>query len=318
MTARPGYFKKLALATTAATYGLILFGGLVRAAGAGMGCPDWPRCYGRWVPPTRLSELPAGYDPSQFNAALTWTEYANRLLGVTTGFLIVATLAAAFAAHRRNPRILWPVVAAVLGVGYQGWLGGRVVAHQLASWVVTAHLLAALVIVSLLLYATANAFFPPDASATVSRRGARLGRFVSAAIVLTGCQILLGTAVRGAVDRGAATIPRDRLVASVGLPDVAHRNLALAVLAASVGLFVLAQRARPVFRPLRIAAATALVLCGLQVAAGGVLAYLGLPRAVQVAHVSIASLLLGAQTLLAVVAFRLPADERGDTHAASA
>jgi cytochrome c oxidase assembly protein subunit 15 len=315
---RPGYFKKLALATTAATYGLILFGGLVRAAGAGMGCPDWPRCYGRWIPPTRLSELPPGFDPSQFNAALTWTEYLNRLLGVTTGFLILGTLAAALAGHRRDPRILWPVVAAVLGVGYQGWLGGRVVAHQLAPWVVTAHLLAALLIVSLLLYATVNAFFPVGPSATLSRSGARLGRLACALIVLTVCQIVLGTQVRGAIDLGAATIPRERLVASVGLADVAHRNVALAVFAASVGLFVLVRRVRPVFRPLRIAAAVALVLCGLQIAAGGVLAYLGLPRAVQVAHVSIASLLLGAQTLLALVAFRFPADERAGADGANA
>jgi cytochrome c oxidase assembly protein subunit 15 len=230
---------------------------------------------------------------------------------MTTGFLILATLAAALAVHRHKPEILWPVVAAVVGVGYQGWLGGRVVAHQLAPWVVTAHLLAALLIVSSLLYATTNAFFPLSPSAPRNRRDVRLGRLACASVVLTACQIVLGTAVRGAIDVGAATIPRERLVASVGLADVAHRSVALAVLAASVGLFILARRARPVFLPLRIAAATALVLCGLQIAGGSVLAYLGLPRAVQVAHVSIASLLLGAQTFLALVAFRLPPDERG-------
>jgi heme a synthase len=310
MTMRLDDFKKLSLATTVATYSLIVFGGLVRAAGAGMGCPDWPKCFGRWIPPTRVSDLPPGFDPSQFNAALTWTEYLNRLMGVTTGFLILATLAATLALHRRNARVLWPVAAAVLGVGFQGWLGGRVVAHQLAPWVVTAHLLAALLIVSLLLYATANAFLPHDPSARASRTGARLGRLACGFIVLTAVQIVLGTQVRGAIDRGAATIPRERLVASVGLADVAHRNVALAVLAASAGLFVLARRARPVFGPLRIAAATALGLCGLQVIAGGILAYFGLPRTVQLAHLAIASLLLGAETLLAILAFRLPADDR--------
>jgi heme a synthase len=318
MTMRLDDFKKLSLATTVATYSLIVFGGLVRAAGAGMGCPDWPKCFGRWIPPTRVSDLPPGFDPSQFNAALTWTEYLNRLMGVTTGFLILATLAATLALHRRNARVLWPVAAAVLGVGFQGWLGGRVVAHQLAPWVVTAHLLAALLIVSLLLYATANAFLPHDPSARASRTGARLGRLACGFIVLTAVQIVLGTQVRGAIDRGAATIPRERLVASVGLADVAHRNVALAVLAASAGLFVLARRARPVFRPLRIAAATALGLCGLQVIAGGILAYFGLPRTVQLAHLAIASLLLGAETLLAILAFRLPADDRDGADYANA
>jgi heme A synthase len=87
-------FARLALATTVATYLLILVGALVRASGAGLGCPDWPMCYGRWIPPTSVSQLPAGYDPATFNAILTWTEYTNRLLGVSIGFLIIATAVA--------------------------------------------------------------------------------------------------------------------------------------------------------------------------------------------------------------------------------
>jgi len=88
-------FQKLALATTATTYLLILVGGLVRAAGAGLGCPDWPKCFGSWVPPTGADQLPPGFDPAQFNPALAWTEYLNRLLGVLVGCLIFATLVAA-------------------------------------------------------------------------------------------------------------------------------------------------------------------------------------------------------------------------------
>jgi len=296
-------FQKLALATTGVTYLLILVGGLVRASGAGMGCPDWPRCFGLWVPPTRADELPSGFDPAQFNAALTWTEYLNRLLGVTTGFLIFATLVAALVKHRSNPGVLWPVVAAFLGVGYQGWLGGRVVAHQLAPWVVTAHLVVALVIVSLLLYATTNAFFPARQDRAPAGRGdTLLGRLAPALIALTLAQIALGTQVRGAIDRRAGVLPRGSLVAAVGLADVAHRSLALVVFAASLWLFLRVRRRHRSFRPLAAAAAAVVVLSGLQIAAGAVLAYLSLPRPVQVAHLSIASLLLGAQTLVALLA----------------
>ena len=88
---------RMALITLCAVYFLILVGSSVRASGAGMGCPDWPTCFGQWIPPTHESQLPAnyqeiyadlGYAETRFNAVKTWTEYANRLTGVTIGFLI--------------------------------------------------------------------------------------------------------------------------------------------------------------------------------------------------------------------------------------
>ena len=67
-------FQKTAIGTVFATIFLIFIGGLVRASGAGLGCPDWPRCFGTWVPPTNLSDLPPQFDPNQFNVVKTWTE----------------------------------------------------------------------------------------------------------------------------------------------------------------------------------------------------------------------------------------------------
>src|SRR5262245_2458037 len=231
-------FQRLALETTAVTYLLILVGGLVRASGAGMGCPDWPKCFGLWIPPTSAAELPSGYDPAQFNAALTWIEYLNRLLGVATGFLILATLVAALVRHRRTPRVLWPVVLAFLGVGFQGWLGGRVVTHGLAPWIVTVHLLMALVIVSLLLYATVSAFYPRGA--TRAEPGRRvLCRAAWALAAVTFVQIALGTRVRGALDLLArdGLVARGERLAAVGGADVVHRSAALVVLGAALALF---------------------------------------------------------------------------------
>src|SRR5262245_6563212 len=195
-------FQRLALWTTASTYFLILVGGLVRASGAGLGCPDWPRCFGSWVPPASAAELPAGFDASQFNPTLMWTEYLNRLLGVLVGFLILGTLVSAFRHHRRTGGILWPTLAAFLLVGFQGWLGGVVVQQELASWIVTVHLVVALIIVSLLRYATVFAFFsdhPRPSAATVARR-VPLSWAVLALILLTLVQVALGAQVRGHVD----------------------------------------------------------------------------------------------------------------------
>lgn len=299
-------FQKLALATTATTYLLILVGGLVRASGAGMGCPDWPRCFGLWVPPTRAAELPPGFDPAQFNAALTWTEYVNRLLGVTTGFLIFATLVAALARHRRAPGILWPSVAAFLGVGFQGWLGGRVVAHGLAPWIVTTHLVVALVIVSLLLYATVNAFF--SGRAPTAPGGDPVAAWLAPGLVaLTLIQVALGTQVRGAVDVAAALgTDRSRILRAMGGFEDAHRLVAVCVFAVAVWLW---SRVHGTGSPraVRGAATSVVWLAAAQIGAGLLLAGLALPRPVQVAHLSIASLLLGAEMLLTLLIRRLPA-----------
>lgn len=311
-------FQMLAAATTATTYLLILVGGLVRAVGAGLGCPDWPKCFGSWVPPLRADELPPGFDPLLFNAPLTWTEYLNRLLGVLVGVLILATLAAAIVRHRRTRRVLWPTGAAFLLVGFQGWLGGRVVAHGLEPWIVTAHLVVALTIVSLLLYATVNAFFSaPDCTPSTERR--RIGRGAQALIALTLVQVAVGTQVRSRIDAAAAAgqARREELLGSVGGVDPVHRSTALLVLAGGIALFIAVRRRPrgPVW--LRGAGGAVFALILAQISAGVILATFGLPRAVQVAHLTIASLLLGAETLVALLAYRLPEDSAREAVTAS-
>ena len=85
-------FRTFAYLSTGLTYLLIFIGGLVRVAGAGMGCPDWPKCFGRWIPPTSLDQLPVYIDPAQFNIVLAWIEYCNRVFGTLVGVTITITL----------------------------------------------------------------------------------------------------------------------------------------------------------------------------------------------------------------------------------
>ena len=286
-------FQKLELWTTATTYFLILVGGLVRASGAGLGCPDWPRCFGSWIPPASAADLPPQFDPSQFNPVLMWTEYLNRLLGATVGFLIFATAISAWRNHRHRPRILWTTIAAFLLVGFEGWLGGRVVAHELAAWIVTAHLIVAIVIVQLLLFATFEALAPAAPVALVAPDAPVAPAIL---ILVTMVQAGFGTQVRGhietALDSGVA---RDVALATVGRLDYLHRDLAFVVLigAAVLTLWLMSRRS-PLIRWSFVVLALAIG----QIVLGVVMAYVSLLPAAQVGHLTLASLLLGAETVL--------------------
>jgi len=159
-------FLWMASSTIATIYALILVGGIVRATGAGMGCPDWPTCFGQWIPPTAESQLPSdyqqiyadrGYADTTFNVRKTWTEYLNRLLGVFTGFTILLTLIASWPYRRTNPMVFWLSLAGFILVGVQGWLGSRVVASNLNPGMITIHMLLAQVIVGLLIWSLLRA-----------------------------------------------------------------------------------------------------------------------------------------------------------------
>jgi heme a synthase len=300
-------FQRLALLTTATTYFLILVGGLVRASGAGLGCPDWPQCFGSWIPPFSAADLPPQFDPAQFNPVLMWTEYVNRLLGVSVGFLIFATMVVAIRDHRRTPRILWPTALAFVLVGFEGWLGGVVVKEGLTAWLVTAHLVVALIIVSLLLYATVFAFFS-DASRRTAAGGRRALAWTTLLLIaVTLVQVALGARVRERIDEAVSggTLQAEAL-ATVGAYDRWHRDVSLVVL--GLVLIVLLQIwNRREHHPALVRTTYAMVgLVAAQLALGLSLAYVGLTPPAQIAHLTAASLLLGSQTVMFLLARWLP------------
>ena len=154
-------FLKVGTFTIGAVFFLIFVGALVRATGSGMGCPDWPTCFGRWIPPTQESQLPEnyhqlyadrGYANTDFNPTKTWTEYVNRLTGVTIGLLVFATMLLSFRFRNSDRVIVCCSTAVFILVGLQGWLGALVVASNLRPVMISVHMLSALTIVGLLIY----------------------------------------------------------------------------------------------------------------------------------------------------------------------
>lgn len=296
-------FRRFALLTTLATYALIFIGGLVRVSGAGLGCPDWPKCFGRWFPPTSVDQLPAGIDPAQFNFTLAWIEYFNRLVGVTIGILVLVTAILAIKHYRKVPRILLPSLAALILVVYTGWQGGQVVESQLKPIFVSIHMVLALVIVSLLIYVTQQSHYlenPAADRAAVFPRKTRL--WLSLLWVVGIVQVLLGTQVREGLEIIRQQFP---LVSGtefrnyIGAVNYIHAALGVMTAAATVlaGVAIL-KGSRDLSRLVRESVWGMIVLILAEMAVGLALVLAGLPSLMQLFHLWIASLYIGVLFVL--------------------
>ncbi|WP_138430495.1 COX15/CtaA family protein [Fodinibius saliphilus] len=293
-------YQKVALTTLGATIFLIFVGGLVRAAGAGLGCPDWPKCFGMWIPPTSVSELPAGYEVTQFNVFKTWTEYINRLIGVVIGLLISATAVSSIRYRKTKPKVFYSSVTAFVLVLIQGWLGGQVVTTGLDEWLITLHMLLAMIIMMALIYAVYNA--SSDSFTVQLSDDSKQMFFVVTAIVIasTFIQLILGTQVREVIDvlkNLTEPPPRETWISRVGFVDEVHRSFSWIVFFAGTVLFYLARWKNNSQIIKKIGTAVyGLIL--LQITTGIGLYYLSLPPVYQVVHLTGVAFLIAFEFLL--------------------
>lgn len=244
-------FMKLASIATFATYCLIFVGGLVRVSGAGLGCPDWPKCFGSWIPPLNISQLPPEIDPNLFNFTLAWIEYINRLFGMTVGLLIAVVAFWALIKFTKQIKIVVPSVLAGVLVAFEGWQGSQVVASGLEPIIVSAHLVIAFIIASLLLYVSQQAYyqFNPDTERE-SSYPEKTRTFVGILWILSIIQVVLGTQFRENVERVIIKFPlsgESDLMMQVGMIKVIHPLLGIvvAVLSYYISIMILGKSKNP-------------------------------------------------------------------------
>lgn len=296
-------YQKVAITTVLATIFLIFVGGLVRASGAGLGCPDWPKCFGLWIPPTSAAELPAGFDGAQFNVLKTWTEYINRLIGVVIGLLILSTFALSFRYRKGKPAVFYSSAAAFVMVLIQGWLGGQVVLTGLSEWLITLHMMLAMSIMAVLLFAAYKA--TSELLSVDLSRNLRRWLFWTGIILLfcTLGQTVLGTQVREAVDlvkNAEVSAPREAWLDLIGSIDEYHRTLSWSVFLPGLLIGYLGGwKSESIFvRKLSLAIFGVILF---QIALGAGLYYLGMPPAYQVFHLVGVAVLICLEFLLLLV-----------------
>ncbi|HET7360304.1 MAG TPA: COX15/CtaA family protein [Salinimicrobium sp.] len=319
-------------------YLVIVAGAVVRMTGSGMGCPDWPKCFGYYIPPMEISELQfqpnreykegqviivdeslkvaasdftseenfnkinwqpyTKHDYAKFNPTHTLVEYINRLTGAIAGFAVLIMAFLSLPKWKIKKRI--PILSwlSVFLMSFQGWLGATVVYSVLEPVKITIHMIMALVIVAVLLYLLHISF-------EKSRRHFRTKSFKNLlllAVVFTLIQIVFGTQVRQFVDEQVKLLGDQAENLWLANPDFMfyfHRTFSIFVLAVNLILWWQSRKLRLGFSKLN----WVLGFLFLEIITGIAMYYFHFPFLSQPLHLVIASLLFGVQVYVLLECF---------------
>ena len=286
-------FQKLAATTVAGTLLLVTVGVVVRATDSGLGCPDWPFCYGQL--------LPAVDDPK------AWIEWSHRTIAAILGLLILAQAVVAFVDHRDRRSLLWPSIGAVLLVGFQAYLGRQTVLLGNTGESVTAHLATSQALLGLLVFILVRSAYP----ARIGGRGASQRFTLLAALGAAATYALLLFGARVTATDAALVFPDWPLMGGTLLPPlseltaihVLHRWVAIVVgliVAAIVVAALRTQRRHRVVVRLAVAAGVAFVA---QAVVGGLQVLTRLAEWTQTLHVALGAIVWALMCALAITAY---------------
>ena len=286
-------FQKLAATTVAGTLLLVIVGVIVRATDSGLGCPDWPFCYGRL--------LPALDDPK------AWIEWLHRTIAAVLGLIIVAQAAVAFIDHRDRRSLLWPSIGAVVLVGFQAYLGRQTVLLGNSGESVTAHLAASQALLGLLVFILVRSVFP----ARIGGRGGSQRFALLAAFGAAATYALLLFGARVTATDAALVFPDWPLMGGTLLPpltevtatQVLHRWVAIVVGLIVLAIVVAALRTQRRHAAVIRLALAAGVLFVAQALVGGLQVLTQLAAWTQTLHVALGAVVWSLMCGLAVMAY---------------
>lgn len=225
-------FRWIALSVFGLFFLVIFAGSSVRVLEAGMGCPDWPTCYGQLIPPVRESQLPpdyrqrfavAGRLAEPFDPLKTWAEYINRLISVLAGIAVLIMTGYAWLFLRSYPRILIYTTAIPVLLVIQSLIGWRVVATYLAEHMVTLHMLFSVGLTAAALLAWAQTFQLKARFPEGELRGYYFGGWVALGLLFV--QVLFGASLRAIITQKGVDTGLDSLLYYI------HRSFSWVVLA---------------------------------------------------------------------------------------
>ncbi len=278
-------------ATFILTFLVIAAGGIVRTTQSGMGCPDWPRCFGKWVPPLNASQLPADFEKylkvqdidRSFNVYHTWIEYFNRLFGALLGLFAIIQLRLLYLKKEENHRAYKLAAAFLAFVIITGLFGAIVVKFNLAHLSISVHLFFAVLLTQIqmaLLMTVSGKLYKKTA-------GTKMRKALFLLLIIILVQAVLGTVVRISVDDVSKLLnyeQRGAWLETSRIPFLIHRSFSWFVLASVMYTLWYCRKVPVLKMPLQKLAAIILM----SMITGIVLYYLDMPAIAQPIHLLLA------------------------------
>jgi len=273
-------FPLIVKATLISLYLIFIAGSVVRMTGSGMGCPDWPKCFGYLIPPTSEDqitwkpeteykkgviivknealyvakkdissqkqfdtnnwEMYTKHSYAKFNKYHTWTEYINRLTSVLAGFVFVFLLIYSLAYRKEDIRIPLLSFCAFLLMLLEAVLGKLVVDSNLKPTIITLHMVIGLVIIAIILHLLY--IINEEKKTRAYHKLFRNLLIISAIFSLI--QIALGTQVRQFIDEQVKLFGfnnKEYRLLNPNLSFYIHRSFTIAIIVINVALYYINQ-----------------------------------------------------------------------------